>query len=187
MWNWIVSNLGILNLLVLTATLITVICYTQAAFEQAEGAQKPFLCLLTTGTMHGCDPEMYNVESEYLASRIMVVNRGKGPALNVRYRVKGLGEPTDSLVFTVPHIGQGARHPSDATSMKMAQANRIVFAAIYDSLTGQLYETREIADREKTQRLLSVTEFSFRRIPRRERSDVRSEFSLRKPEFGFPA
>ncbi len=176
MFTWIAAHAGVLNLFVLSATLVAVIIYTRAAFQQAEGIQKPFVCLLTSTYLDVEDPRTFDTESELVVGDFVLVNRGSGPAVKLCCRI-GFDRPSSPFFFSVPHLGPRSRfNTREPQGDLLTEPKRVVLRTIYESMTGQLYETRECLERQTSHHYFVVTGFQFRRVSVLKRRSVRKDF-----------
>ncbi|MGH9364209.1 MAG: hypothetical protein ACRD1B_02950 [Thermoanaerobaculia bacterium] len=129
-----------LTLLVLSATLIAVIAYTRAAFEQAEGAQKP--CITISGELDDSDDAILENRTGRLhpTNDISLVNIGSGPAINLRFCFHEADEKAPPTWVTAPHLAPGQSTWS-LRKPTVFRTNEVFFIATYQSLTGTRYES----------------------------------------------
>jgi hypothetical protein len=167
----------IISCVVLTATLFAVVAYTRATFQQAEGIQKPFVCLLTTTYLDVDHPRILETESDLVVGDFVLVNRGNGPAVKLRCRID-FDRPSSPFFFSVPHLGPRSRfNTREPQEDRLTEPKRVVLRTIYESMTGQLYETRECLERQTSHHYFGATGFQFRHVPLLERRNVRKDLT----------
>jgi hypothetical protein len=160
MWDWIFRHVDFLNFVVLTSTLIAVVAYTRAAFQQAEGHLKPCLVPDFHADQIG-EREMRTVDQattlyEMGDPMLIIRNIGSGPALNIRYRLTPTRIPKkmqleDSLPGSPIEAGSFLR-----TGLPQKEVpNGALFHAEYASLSGKKYRSVGVIVERKTVPALS--------------------------------
>lgn len=167
-------TIGVLNLLVLTATLVAVIYYTTAAFQQAEGLLKPCLTPDFDDLRVENEPGPPGYENVFASvvrtsgGTLLLRNIGTGPALNVTYKLAKLvdtGLPGMEDAGPATPVGPGRAFDTRLSQSKLDDATR--FRIQYDSLSGKRYESEGVILDKKL-----VSHLNFRRVKplrRRER------------------
>ena len=149
MWDWIASHVDVLTFLVLTATLVAVVSYTRAAFQQAEGLLKP--CLTPDFSEVRYEPapaDGFPFPATLSGGTLVLRNIGAGPALNVRYWLRDVEEPWGQAIEHAPHgapVGPGSPvGPGEAFDTGYSKRDLpevAVYRIVYESLTGKKYES----------------------------------------------
>jgi hypothetical protein len=161
-------TIDLLTLLVLTATLVAVVEYTRAAFQQAEGLVKP--CLTPDFEPLRVEPPepsppgyegAFAIEIRSTGGTLLLRNIGTGPALNVRYKLVKLeantGLPRMEDAGPATPVGPGRAFDTRLLQSELDDATR--FRIQYDSLSGKRYESEGVILDKKL-----VDHLNFRRV-----------------------
>jgi len=163
MWSWILHHVDLLNFIVLTATLVAVVCYTRAAFRQAEGFLRPCLVPDFHAERVG-EREMRTVDQattlyEMGDPMLVIRNIGSGPALNVRYRSTPVEIPKSldlDLENSLPAAPVGANAFARTGQAQRSLPDPLLFVAEYRSLSGRKYSTIAMVRERKNVTALGV-------------------------------